>query len=69
MLIQVHHVLSNDVTSVHNFSLLFGINEIPLELGAKVKVFPSSLRVFAIPEEAANESCFGDRLDQILFLI
>ncbi len=36
-------VLSNDVTSVHNFSLLFGIREIPSELGAKVKASPSSL--------------------------
>ena len=61
--LEVHHVLSNDVTSVHNFSLLFGIREIPLELGAKVKASPSSLCVFANPEEAANKSFFGDRFD------
>ena len=61
--LEVHHVISNDVTNVHNFSLLFGIREIPSELGTKVKATPSSLRVFATPGEAGNESFFGDRLD------
>jgi hypothetical protein len=61
--LEVHRVLSNDVTSVHDFSLLFGIREIPSELGAKVKASPSSLRVFATPEEATYESFWGDRLD------
>jgi hypothetical protein len=64
-----YHVISDDVTNVHNFSLLFGIREIPLELGLKVKASPSSLCVFATPEEAANESYFGDRLDHFCFLL
>ena len=64
--LKVHHVLSNDVTSVHSFSLLFGIREIPSELGAKVKGSPSSLRVFVTPEEAANESFLA--IDWIIFV-
>ena len=66
--LEVHHVISNDVTDVHTFSLFFGIREIPSELGAKVKASPSSLRVFATPDEAAHESCFGDRLDHFCSL-
>ena len=53
---EVHHVVCDDVTNVHNFSLLFGIREIPSELGLIVKASPSSLRMFATPEEAANEA-------------
>jgi hypothetical protein len=67
--LEVHHVISDDVTNVHNFSLLFGVREIPSELGLKVKASPSSLRVFATPEEAANESYFGDRLDHFCSLL
>ena len=63
--LEVHHVIFDDVTKVHNFSLLFGIREIALELGLKVKASPSSLRVFATPEEDANESDFGDRVDNL----
>jgi hypothetical protein len=59
----VHHVISDDVTNVHNFSLLFGVREIPSVLGFKVKASPSSLRVFATREEAANKSYVRDRLD------
>jgi hypothetical protein len=54
---------------VHNFSLLFGVREIPSELGLKVKASPSSLRVFATPVEAANKSYFGDRLDHFCSLL
>ena len=54
--LEVQHVISNDVTKVHTFSLLFGIRKIPSELGVKVKASPSSLRVIATPEEDANES-------------
>jgi hypothetical protein len=61
--LDVHHVISDDVTKVHNFSLLSGIREIPSGLGLKVKASPSRLHVFATPEEAANEAYFGDRLD------
>jgi len=61
--LEVHHVISNHVTNVHTFSLLFDIREIPSELGVKVKVAPSSLRVFVTPEEASNKSFLGDRLD------
>ncbi len=50
--LEVHYVISNDLTNVPNFSLLFGIREIPSELGLKAKASPSSLRVFAPPEEA-----------------
>ena len=60
--LEVHYVISDDITNVQNSSLLFGIREILSELGLKVKASPSSLRVFANPEEAANESYFGDRL-------
>ena len=66
--LEVHHVLSNDVTSVHSFSLLFGIRKILSELGAKVKASPSSFRVFATPEEASNESFFDDQLDHFCSL-
>ena len=51
---EVHHVISDDVTNAHNFSLLFGIREIPSLLGLKVKASLSSLRLFATPEEDAN---------------
>ncbi len=67
--LQVHHVISDDVKNVHKFSLFFGIREIPSELGLKVKASPSSLRVFATPEEAANEAYFGDRLDHFCSLL
>jgi len=66
--LEVHRVISTDVTSVHNFSLLFGIHEISSELGAKIKASPSSLRVFATPEEAANKTCLGDLLDHFCSL-
>jgi hypothetical protein len=66
--LEVHHFISNDVTNVHTFSLLFGIREIPSELGAKVKASPSNLRVFPTPEEAAKSSFFGDRLDHFCSL-
>jgi hypothetical protein len=66
--LEVHHVISNDVTDVHTFTLLFGIREMPSGLGAKVNASPSSLRVFATPEEAANETFFGDRLDHFCSL-
>jgi hypothetical protein len=58
--LEVHHIISDDITNVHNFSLLVGIREIPSELGLKIKTSPSSLRVFATPEEAANEAFLGD---------
>jgi hypothetical protein len=67
--LEVNHVITDDVTNVHNFSLLFGVREIPLELGLKVKASPSSLRVFPTPEEAANKSYFGDRLDHFCSLL
>ncbi len=67
--LEVHHVISDDVTNVHNFSLLFGVREISSKLGLKVKASPSSLRVFATPEEAANQSYFDDRLDHFCFLL
>jgi hypothetical protein len=65
---EVHHDIFVDVTNVHTFSLLFGIREIPSELGAKKKVAPLCFRVFVTPEEAANESFFGDRLDHFCSL-
>ena len=65
--IEVHHANFDDVSNVHNFSLLFGIREIPSELGLKVKASPSSLRLFVTLEEAANEAYLGDRLDHFLF--
>jgi hypothetical protein len=61
--LEVHHVNSNDVTNVRTFYLLFGIREIPSELDVEVKASPSSLRVLATLEEAADEAFFGDRLD------
>jgi hypothetical protein len=64
--LEVHHVISDDVTNVHNFSLLFGIREIPSELGLKVKAPLSSLRVFATLEEAANEAYWP--IDWITFV-
>ena len=67
--LEMHHVISNDFTNVHNFSLLFGIRGIPFERDAKVKSSLSSLRVFVTREEAANEAFFGDQLNHILFLI
>jgi len=66
--LEVHRDFSNDVTNVYTFILLFGIREIPPELGAKVKASPSCLRVFATPEEAANES-FWRSIGSFLFLI
>ena len=67
--VEVHHFISDDVTNVHNFSLLFGIREIPSELGLNVKAPPSSLRVFATPEEAVDEAYFGNRLDDFCSLL
>ena len=64
----MHHIISNDVTKVHHFNLLFGILDIPSELGAKVKASPSRLRVFPSADEAADGSFFGDRLDRFCFL-
>ena len=66
--LEVHHVISNDVTKVYHFNLLFGILDIPSELGAKVKASPSRLRVFPSADEAVDESFFGDRLDRFCFL-
>jgi hypothetical protein len=54
--LEVHHVISNDVNKVHNFSHLFGIRETPSELIAKVKASSSSLHMFPVAEEAAKES-------------
>jgi hypothetical protein len=54
--LEVHHVISTDVTKVHHFNLLFGILDIPSELGAKVKASPSRLRVFPFADEAVDES-------------
>ena len=61
--LEVHHVISDNVTKVHTFSFLFGIREIPSELGAKVKASISRLHAFPTANEAAKESSFGDRLD------
>ncbi len=66
--IEVQHVISNDITNVHHFNLLFGILAIAPELGAKVKASPSGLRVFPFADEAANESFFSDRLDRFCSL-
>jgi hypothetical protein len=52
--LEVHHVISDDVTKVHTFSLLFGIRGILFELGAKVKASPSRLHLFPTAEEAAK---------------
>ena len=62
------YVISNDVTNVYTFSLLFGIHEILSKLGAKVKASPSSLGVFVTPDETANKSFLGDRLDHFCSL-
>jgi hypothetical protein len=67
--LEVRHVISDDITNVHNFSLLFGVRKIPSKLGLRVKAPHSSLRVFATPEEAANKSYFGDRLDHYCSLL
>jgi hypothetical protein len=66
--LEVYHVISDDITKVHTFNLLFGIREIPSKLDAKVKASPSRLRVFPTAEEAAKESFFGDRLDRFCSL-
>ena len=57
--LEVHHAISNDVTKVHTFSLLFGIRKIRSELGTKVTESPSSLRVFRV--------CRGGRKTIILW--
>ena len=66
--LEVHHVISDGVTNIHHFNLLFGILDIPSELARKVKSSPSRLRVFPSAEEAVNETFFGDRLDRFCSL-
>ncbi len=66
--LEVHHVISDGVTNIHHFNLLFGILDIPPELARKVKSSPSRLRVFPSAKEAVNETFFGDRLDQFFSL-
>ncbi len=62
--LEEHHVISNDVTKVHHFNLLFGMLDISSEVGAKKKASPSRLRVFPSADEAVDESFIGDRLDR-----
>ena len=52
--LEVHHEYFYEDTKVYNFTFLFGIREIPPELGAKVKSFPSSHCAFPYTEEAAK---------------
>ncbi len=67
--LEVPHVISNDVTKVHHFNLLFTILDISSVLGAKVKASPSNLHVLPSADETVDESFFGDRSDRFCFLL
>jgi hypothetical protein len=66
--LKVHHLISNDVTNFHHFNVLFGILNVPSELGAKVKASPSKLRVFPSADETVDKLFFGDRLNRFCSL-
>ena len=53
---------------MYEFSLLFGIRDIPSSLASQVNASPQSLRVFPSAAEAIKKMCFGDRLEQFCSL-
>ena len=62
--LEVRHPLSRDENNTYEFSMLFNLPKIPVQLASMVKApSHSSLRVFPSPNEVGKLIFWGDRLE------
>ena len=65
--LEIPYQLSGDETTTYEFSLLFNLPEIPVQLASMVKApSQSSLRVFPSQDAVAKQSLLRDRLEGIV---